>query len=85
MLSEKEFCFLLKISAFFKPFKQFGKLKLCGSPSSSLLSSVFVILLWELCKGKINVRTFGFAAQIVTGDLQDTDCALMLVVYSTIH
>jgi len=36
-----------------------------------------------LCKCTINVRTFGVAAKIVTGDLQDTDCTVMLV--GTVH
>ena len=52
LLSENDFNFLLNSSTFFKFFKKFGKLKLCGSPSPSILGSI-----WEFyCRNCVRVR-----------------------------
>jgi hypothetical protein len=63
-LSENVFSFLLNISSFFKFFKRFGKINLCGN-----ISRLICGLLWEFClfldlyKGKSNVSIFVIVAK----------------------
>ena len=51
-IKKNNFSFLLNRSTFFNFFKQFGKSKLCGSPSRSILGSVCVFF----CRNCVRVR-----------------------------